>query len=139
MKKLDGKIIVIAGGSGGIGSAVYKKLLTLNSTVIGISRSENIHLKNFAKQNNLEYNWIMCDITSASGWKDSLNKIIQSIFRPKPEIVLPVGTKTAAFLLNQFPHLFELIFPVLNSIGRRNRNNFSPLPNAFNNEGMYEN
>lgn len=75
MKNLDGKVIVIAGCSGGIGSAVYKKLLFLKAKVIGISRTENIHLKNFAEQNNLEYNWIKTDLTTAAGWQDSLNNI----------------------------------------------------------------
>ena len=75
MKSMHNKVIVIAGGSGGVGSSVCKKLLSLNAKVIGISRTEKVRLKSFAENNNKEYNWILSDLTSKSGWKDSLNQI----------------------------------------------------------------
>ncbi len=75
MKNLDEKVIVIAGGSGGIGSTVYKKLLLLNAKVIGISRTENIHLKNFARCNHYDYDWITSDLTLSASWEDALNEI----------------------------------------------------------------
>jgi short-subunit dehydrogenase len=75
MKNLDEKVIVIAGGSGGIGSTVYKKLLLLNAKVIGISRTENIHMKNFARCNHYDYDWITSDLTLSANWEDALNEI----------------------------------------------------------------
>lgn len=75
MKSLSGKVVVIAGGSGGIGSEIYKKLLLLDAKVTGISRTENIHLKKFSENNNKKYNWIICDLSSISGWEDSLTEI----------------------------------------------------------------
>ncbi len=283
MKKLlDDKVIVIAGCSGGIGSAVFRKLLLLNAQVIGISRTENIHLKNFAKQNNVEYNWIKSDLSSASGWESAIqyikdrfgkvdalincvgilapgkieyltidqidrvistnfnsliysskviipvmkqqgyghiinigslggivpmpyetlysatkfaargfslslanelkgygikvslispgpvltkmlamesvdpdstiafvnrplradiiaDKIIQTIFHPRTEAVLPAAAKPAAFLLSLFPQLFHLILPALNLIGSWNRRKYSKTMNCLINEDDYEN
>jgi short-subunit dehydrogenase len=75
MKSLHDRVIMVAGGSGGIGSSVYKKLLSFNANVIGISRTENLHLKKFTEENELEYNWIISDLSSESGWQDSVNKI----------------------------------------------------------------
>jgi short-subunit dehydrogenase len=75
MKNLSGKVIVIAGGSGGIGSALYKKLLLYDANVTGISRTENIQLKDFAECNNKKYEWITSNLTSKSAWEESLNKI----------------------------------------------------------------
>jgi len=270
VKGLAGKVVVIAGGSGGIGSEVYKKLLLLDAKVIGISRTENVHLKKFSENNNKEYNWIISDLSSISGWDNSLFKIkekfekidvlincigvlfpgkvenltyrqikqvistnftsvviefksillimkrqgfghiinvgslggivpmpyeslycatkyairgfslsiqrelagtginislispgpvftkmlavessdpgstiafvnypskaglvaeriIHLILHPQPEIVFPSGIKTAASLLNLFPNLFNLIYPVLNYIGKRNQNKLAYL------------
>ena len=75
MKTLAGKVVLIAGGSGGIGSEVYKKLLLLDAKVIGIGRTENIHLKKFSENNNKEYSWINSDLSLVSGWENSLSKI----------------------------------------------------------------
>ena len=72
MKTISDKVVLVAGGSGGIGSEVYKKLLLLDVKVIGISRTENIHLKKFSENNNKKYNWIISDLSSISGWEDSL-------------------------------------------------------------------
>ena len=75
MKTLAGKVVLIAGGSGGIGSEVYKKLLLLDVKVIGIGRTENINLKKFSEKYSKEYNWIISDLSLVSGWEDSLSKI----------------------------------------------------------------
>ena len=270
MKNLSGKVVVIAGGSGCIGSEVYKKLLLLDAKVTGISRTENMYLKKFSENNNKEYNWIISDLSSMSGWESTLTKIkdkfgkidvlvncvgvlipgkietltyqqidqvistnftsiilafksiiplmreqrfghiinigslggivpmpyealysatkfavrgfilslrkelagtgsnislvspgpvltkmlavesadpdstiafvkyplksdlvaekiIHLILHPKTELILPSGIKTAAFLLNIFPDLFNLFYPVLNYLGKRNMEKLSPL------------
>ncbi|MEJ2615273.1 MAG: SDR family NAD(P)-dependent oxidoreductase [Ignavibacteriaceae bacterium] len=90
MKTIAGKVVVIAGGSGGIGSEVYKKLLLLDAEVIGISRKENIYLKKFSENNNKEYNWIISDLSSISGWEDSLT-IVKEKFGKIDVLVNCVG------------------------------------------------
>jgi short-subunit dehydrogenase len=75
MKSLQNSVIIVDGGSGGIGSFVYKKLLLENAQVIGISRTENLQLKKFTEKNKLEYNWIISDLASKSGWEEAANKI----------------------------------------------------------------
>jgi short-subunit dehydrogenase len=72
VKTLAGKVVLIAGGSGGIGSEVYKKLLLHDAEAIGISRTENIRLKKYSENNSKKYNWIISDLSLISGWEDSL-------------------------------------------------------------------
>ncbi len=282
MKNLKDKVIVIAGASGGIGSALYTSLLKYNSNVIGISRTVSIHLKNFAEQNNLKFNWITSDLTSGASWEDALHiikerfgkidvlincvgilipgkienltieqiekiistnftsfvlgtkliisimkrqgyghvinlgslggivpmpyesiysatkfalrgftlslknelsgsgikislispgpvltkmlaeesfddnstiafvnrplsagliakKIINTIYRPKTEVMLPAFTKPASILIGIFPGLFERTIPVLNFIGKRNRNKISAQLDKLYKESLYEN
>ena len=75
MKNFNDRVILVAGGSGGIGSTIIKKLLPLNAEVIGISRSENIHLTNFVKKNNYEYHWFTTDLTLTSSWENIINEV----------------------------------------------------------------
>lgn len=81
MKTLSGKVVLIAGGSGGIGCEVCKKLLLLDAKVIGVSRTENSQLKKFSETYNKEYNWIISDLSSIYGWEDSLTKIKEKFGR----------------------------------------------------------
>ena len=69
---------------------------------------------------------------------DVADAILRIIRKPVPEVVLPVRTILAAFLMSIFPSFFTAAYPLFDLIGgfrlKRYRNRFAPLPSAASGE-----
>jgi short-subunit dehydrogenase len=73
---------------------------------------------------------------------DVARTILQLMRKPSQEVLLPVQTKFAAFLMSLFPSFFTAAYPILNLVGgtrlKNYRRKLAPVPAAATTEAVHE-
>ena len=73
---------------------------------------------------------------------DVARTILQLMRKPSQEVLLPVQTKFAAFLMSLFPSFFTAAYPFLNLVGgtrlKLYRRKLAPVPAAATTEAVHE-
>jgi len=76
---LDGKIAIVTGGAGHLGSAISKGLASFGARVILVGRTEE-KLKSFVDQNRKAFNdkfeYFVCDVTNHEEFKDLVRRVV---------------------------------------------------------------
>ncbi|WML47029.1 (S)-benzoin forming benzil reductase [Neobacillus sp. PS3-34] len=117
------KYAIITGASRGLGEAVAKRMLEEGISVISVSRTENESLSELAKEKNVPYKHLSCNLSLDKEIQEVFSDIAFSLFQKNPEkiyiinnagMVEPIET---AGNLDQIPVLrniqVNLIAPIL--------------------------
>lgn len=81
------RMAVITGVSKGLGKSIAEIMLESGVHVIGISRSKENSLYEYATQNNVTYNHFVCDLGSVADMKDVFSRISSEVFPQEPSAV----------------------------------------------------
>ncbi|WP_339184791.1 (S)-benzoin forming benzil reductase [Oceanobacillus sp. FSL W7-1293] len=71
---------IITGASKGLGASVAKLFLESGINVIGISRTDNTKLYDYAKQNNATYHFIACDLSEQASLQKACKSVDEMLF-----------------------------------------------------------
>lgn len=75
------KYAIVTGDSRGLGEEVAKLFLESGVNVVGISRTRSITLPNIAKENNLNYDHHVFDVSRVSSLEDRFSQILDEILK----------------------------------------------------------
>lgn len=78
---------IVTGSSRGLGEAIAKDLIEKNVNIIGVSRNENIELKNLAEERNVEYKHVRCDLSNPDELGEGLDRIVEVAFHDETHYV----------------------------------------------------
>ena len=78
MTKWNGKVVVVTGGSDGLGKSIVEAFAAERATVVIIARDESkmISVVESAKPNGLNLDWVAADVTSDQSVKEAFSEII---------------------------------------------------------------
>ncbi|WP_080874044.1 (S)-benzoin forming benzil reductase [Oceanobacillus timonensis] len=72
---------IITGASKGLGASVAKLFLESGINVVGISRTDNTKLYDYAKENNAHYYFIACDLSEKDSIQTACNNLDDFLFK----------------------------------------------------------
>lgn len=95
------KLAIVTGVSKGLGESLATVLLESGINVIGISRSENDHLKEIANRKNMSYEHFAYDLMDVASLDEQLGIISKSIFKEKLEKIYVINNAAVVEPINQ--------------------------------------
>lgn len=72
---------IITGASKGLGAALAKLFLESGTNVVGISRTDNTNLYAYAKENNVNYNYVACDLSEKASIQTAIESFSEILFK----------------------------------------------------------
>lgn len=72
---------IITGASKGLGAALAKLFLESGINVVGISRTDNTKLYAYAKENNVDYNYVACDLSEKASIQKAMEGLDETLFK----------------------------------------------------------
>lgn len=72
---------IITGASKGLGASVAKLFLESGINVVGISRTDNAKLYDYAKENNASYHFIACDLSKQASIQQVCDSLDEMLFQ----------------------------------------------------------
>jgi benzil reductase ((S)-benzoin forming) len=77
------KYAIITGSSKGLGEAIATRMLEENVNVIGVSRSENVALKELARKLSVDYSFYRCNLDSPTEIRSVFQEISELVFNER--------------------------------------------------------
>ncbi|WP_152654920.1 (S)-benzoin forming benzil reductase [Oceanobacillus sp. CFH 90083] len=75
------EVAIITGASKGLGASVAKLFLESGINVVGISRTDNAKLYQYAKENNTNYHFIACDLSEKASIQRACDRLDEMLFK----------------------------------------------------------
>lgn len=110
MKRMDGKVFVITGGSSGMGAAMAKDFVSRGAKVAVFDLDENKG-KALETEGNGDLFYYKVDVTSKNQIKEAVNKV-ESQFGPLTSLVNSAGVSKMVPFLESSEELWDLTMDV---------------------------